>query len=214
MRKYLTIALFLTTSFLLAPVAQAEYFGMVNGRGGDLRSMSDLSIEAGFVTGDFGPSSYDLLGMRVNYRIIPGLLIYGDLGRSDVSSFYDGNALGFGMYYQLQNLIPGLHSSIRGGIHRAELSGVVSGFEFRQDLEVISAEFLISGQKPITESGLGWYANAGISRLDNLRSRGSDVEPSLGGGMFLPVGGLGEVFFGADYINEITIGGGFRFSIL
>ena len=207
MRKLLLSAVLLMSSLLCVQSAHAEYFGMLNGRGGDLRNLSDFSIEAGFVTGDYGNSSYDLIGARLNYRIIPGLIAYADLGKTDVSRFYDGNSIGFGAFYQLQNLIPNLDVSIKGSYHKLDLSG----FGYSEDLDALSFELVISGKEPITPNGLAWYANTGIHRLGSSRVSTS-TEPGIGAGMLLPLG-PGEVFFGADFIDEILFGAGFRFNI-
>jgi len=212
MRNKICMIFVLCSSVLFAPIAQAEFFGLLNGRSGDLRTMPDISIDAGYITGDYGIRGYDMLGARVNYRFVPGMIGYVDFGKSDVG-LLDGTTLGVGLYYQLQNLIPGVHSSIKGSIHRASLSGTFSTF-FRidQDIDIISAEFLVGGMQPLMDNGLAWYANAGIHRLDSVGFGGSDTEPGVGAGITLPVG-PGVAYFGADFIDEMMFGGGFRFKI-
>lgn len=207
MRKMLFGAVLLISCLVGVQSAHAEYFGLINGRAGDLRDMPNISIDGGFMTGDYGASSYDLIGVRLNYRVIPGLLAYADLGKSDISRFYDGTNIGFGVFYQLQDLIPGLDVALKGSYHKVDLGG----FAYSEDLDAFSFELITSSKEPIAANGLSWYANAGLHRLGSSRV-GTATELGIGAGMFLPLG-PGEVFFGADFIDEILFGAGFRFHI-
>lgn len=207
MRKMLFGAVLLISGLVGVQNAHAEYFGLLNGRGGDLRDMPDISIDGGYITGDYGASSYDLIGARLNYRVIPGLIAYADLGKSDISRFYDGTAFGFGIFYQLQDLIPSLDVAIKGSYHKLDLGG----FGYSEDLNSLSVELVISGKEPIMANGLAWYANTGLHRLGSSRVS-TATELGIGAGMLLPLG-PGELFFGADFIDEIQFGIGFRFHI-
>lgn len=213
MRKTVSVVLFLIANLSFVSAANAEYFGMLNGRGGDLRNLSDLSVEGGIITGDLGDASYDLIGARVNYRLMPGLILYGDFGITDVGEA-DGNAIGLGAYYQLQDLISDMHTSVRASFHQADVEGTAATafgtFSVEADFDILSVEFLISGQQPIMDNGMMWYGNASINRLDNGRT--SDTEPGFGGGVYLPLG-PGEAYAGVDWIDELMFGVGYRFSL-
>lgn len=198
MRRLLPL---LVTVFLVTvqTTASAEPYALINGRSANLSTQSDLSIEGGFVTGDYGIVNYDHFGMRINYRIVPGLIAFADLGRTETGYFFgsaDGTSLGLGVFYQLRDLISFADSSAKVSFHK--ISGDI-------DETTFSVELLISGLEPLTDSGLNWYANTGIHRADS-------TDLGLGGGIFMPLG-PGELFVGADHIDDITFGVGFRYSI-
>ena len=77
-------------------------------------------------------------------------------------------------------------------------------------------EALISGREPIADNGLMWYANIGLHRLTadvgGAFGGGSDTdnEFGFGGGVILPMG-VGEVYAGADLIDELQFGVGYRY---
>ncbi|MBX2823242.1 MAG: hypothetical protein KTR33_00845 [Gammaproteobacteria bacterium] len=188
----------------------AEYTGLLHGRSGDLTKLSDLSVEFGFVTGDFsvpggGDADYDHLGLRVNYRVSPGIIATFDIGKTDIGTT-DGNPFGFGLYYQLQDLISNMDAALRGSFHTGELEAGRAEF----DIDVIDIELLVSGREPLGANGLEWYGNVGLQRL-KVESE-SDTELTLGGGLILPVG-AGEGFFGIEHAGDITFGVGFRYNI-
>lgn len=207
MRRFL-VMLVTVGAALTAGSTHAEVFGLLNGRSANLSTMPDLSVEGGFVTGDFGRGTYDHIGFRVNYRIMPGLVLYADLGQSESgyrytfgSSSADGTAFGLGAYYQLRDLIPNFDASIKGSFHK--VGGDLDG-------DAISIELLISPVEPLTEAGLNWYANAGIHRFGGDIVSGTD--PGIGGGITMPLG-PGELIAGADFIDDISFGIGFRYAI-
>lgn len=184
--------------------ATAEVYGLMNGRSANLSTLDDLSVEGGFITGDQRFGNYDHFGARVNYRLVPGLMIYGDLGISEYGFRFggssDGAAFGLGVFYQLRDLFSFADSSAKVSYHK--VGGDI-------DQNAIVVELLISGLDPITDSGLNWYANTGIHRFSG---NGSDTELGIGGGVFMPLG-PGEIYAGADFIDEIIFGLGFRYSI-
>ncbi len=211
MQKNCLKAVIFAAMLVCAQCAQAEYFGLMNGRTADLRDMSDMSVDVGIMNGDFFDADYDLIGARFNYRLVPGLIGYAGLGLTDIDQF-DGTSIGFGIYYQLQDLIASLDSSIKASYHTLDVSR--SGFR-DVDLSGISVELLVSGKEPISDNGLSWYASAGIHRLSRKTSGFSgdtDTEPGFGGGILLPVG-PGTVFAGLEHIDEVVLGVGFRFDI-
>lgn len=198
MRRLLPLLVAVFMAAAHTPVS-AEPYALVNGRSANLSTMSDLTIEGGFVTGDYGVFNYDHFGLRVNYRLVPGLIAFVDLGRTETGYFFgsaDGTSLGLGAFYQLRDLIPFADSSAKVSFHK--VSGDI-------DESTFSVELLISGLEPLTDSGLNWYANTGIHRAGS-------TDLGLGGGIFMPLG-PGELFVGADHIDDITFGVGFRYSI-
>lgn len=212
MRKYLYAIVLLITSTTLSHLAHAEFLGLPNGRSANLTKMADLSIEGGFVTGDLEGADYDHFGARVNYRVTPGLILFGDVGKSDIGNIVgvdiDATSLGFGVFYQLQDLITNIDATAKAGYHTAEFGGsrIVGDLE----LNVLAAELLLSGIEPLSSNGLGWYANVGIHRFSG--DFDSDTELGIGGGLTLPVG-PGEAYFGLDHVDETTFGFGFRYNV-
>lgn len=190
----------------LAGPAQAEYFGLPNGRAADLSTLPDTSVEAGFVTGDVGEAEYQHIGARVNYRLDPQIMLYGDVGQSEIEDA-DGTTFGIGAYYQTEGIFPSIDFTVKGSFHLGELK---DDADF--DVDAISFEGLFSGQDPIGESDLRWYANVGIHRLaiDAPGSDDSETDIGFGGGVFTSVGS-GQLYGGIDLIDEITFGVGYRY---
>jgi len=206
----LAIAGSLLLGGLFSTQLHAEYTGLMHGRSADLTKLSDLSVEVGFVTGDFpapggGDADYDHLGLRLNYRVTPGIIATFDIGNSDIGDF-DGSPFGIGLYYQLQDLITNYDTSLRGAFH----TGDVSSGNFDVDIDVLDIELLISGREPLGANGLEWYGNVGLQRLE--ADSESETELTFGGGLILPVGS-GEGYFGVEQAGELTFGVGFRYNI-
>jgi hypothetical protein len=193
-----------------ATTVQAEYLGLLSGRSANPDNMTDLSVELGFMTGDLGAADYQNIGARVNYRVSPELVVFGDVGISEFGQA-DGTPFGLGAIYFLSNQritenfdIAGKASYHTGDFDFAGFSGDISG---------LSLEVLVSGQEPISANGTGWYANAGIHRLSvDFGGSDSSTEIGLGGGLILPVG-PGEAYAGIDYIDEMVLGIGFRYFV-
>lgn len=209
LRKTL-VAAAIALSFFAATV-QAEYLGLLSGRSANPGSLTDLSIELGFVTGDLGDADYQNIGARFNYRLTPEFVVFGDVGISEFGAT-DGTPFGLGAIYFLSNQrisdtldIAGKASYHVGDFSFSESSGDISG---------LSLEILISGQEPINANGLGWYANVGIHRLsvDFGFVNDASTELGLGGGLILPVG-PGEAYAGIDLIDEATFGIGIRYFV-
>ena len=186
-------------------VSQAEVLGLLNGRTADLTRLPDVSIEGGAIFGD-----YSNIGARVNYRLSPGLILFGDFGMAEFDAGFgsgsDGTAFGFGVFYALEGLFENMDSAVKGSYHTSEQE--ISIFEF--DVDVLAIEFLVSGLTPLSSNGMMWYANAGINRLDSDSSAIDSTELLLGGGVVLPLG-PGEAYAGIDLVDEIGFGAGFRY---
>lgn len=199
--------LLLATAILLASIApaQAEYFGLPNGRSALLSTAPDLSVEGGFASGDIGNGDYDHFGLRVNYRVTPGIIAFADIGKGDIGAF-SGTPFGVGFFYQLQDLISNYDSSLKFSYHDGS-------FEFQNvdiNYDAIALELLVSGREAFTDSGMTWYANVGFHRLSAGSS--TDNELGFGGGVILPVPN-GEAYFGLDIIDGTSFGLGYRYFI-
>ena len=202
--------------------AQAEYLGPINGRSANPGNLPPLSVEGNFASSDF----YQFIGGRVNYRVSPELVVFGDLGLIEIGpGFSDADGLGFGLgaYFYLANqqILPQLDIAAKGSYHFGQvefdgitgvnpITGAVTTGGVDLDVSNISLEVLVSGKEPLTANGLGWYANAGIQIAGG--DGPDDTEILLGGGAYLPLG-PGEAYGGIDLIDELTIGIGYRFFI-
>lgn len=193
-------ALLLAGGMLLSSVASAEVTGAANGRTADLTRMPDLSLDLHFNTGD----DYQNIGLRVNYRLSPGIILFGDIGQGEFDPL-SGTPIGFGVFYGLEGIFENIDAAAKVSYHLGDYDGL--------DVNVLALEFLISGLEPIASNGLMWYANAGIHRLDFDASgfgSSSDTELGFGGGVVLPVSN-GEAFAGIDIIDETLFGIGYRY---
>lgn len=197
--KFLAGLMLVVTTGFLSGTASAEYLGFPNGRTADFSHMPKLSVEGGFATGDFIDIDYQNIGLRVNYRLSPGLMVVGDLGMSEIG-LVDATALGINVFYSLEGLFENMNSAVKGGFHKADFDVL--------DIDGLSLEFLISGLSPISSSGLNWYANVGLHRLeiDGV----DDSEFGIGGGLVLPAS-TGEAYVGIDMIDDIVFGLGYRY---
>lgn len=212
-----SLAAFAVASTLLACHAHAEFLGLPNGRSANPDNQSELSAELGFVTGDMGSADYQNIGARLNYRVSPEVVLFGDLGASEYGDA-DGTPVGVGVIYHLsrQRISDKLDISAKASYHKGEYK--VSGV--RIDLSGLSFEAIISGRTPLAANGLGWYGNFGIHRLNSdtrvnrtlVGSSDSSTEIGVGGGLVLPTG-TGEAYAGVDLIDELTFGIGFRYFI-
>ncbi len=195
---------------MTSSLAQAEYLGLLSGRSANPGALTDLSVELGLVTGDLGPADYQNIAARVNYRIAPEIVIFGDVGTSEFGDS-DGTPFGLGVLYHLskQRISPAIDIAAKASYHRGEYEiGSLEG-----DLSGLSLEVLISGQEPLSAAGLGWYANTGIHRLrSTLIFDDTDTELGVGAGLILPAG-PGEAYAGFDFIDEMSLGIGFRYFV-
>ena len=216
------LALVATLAALGTTAAHAEFFGLPNGRSANPGNLPPLSVEGSFNTG----GDYQHIGARVNYQVSPELVVFGDVGQSafdlGFGSDADGLSFGIGAFFFLANqqILPQFDIAVKGSFHTASLEsdvdgvvvpgfGVVGGGSADVDGTNISLEALISSQEPLSANGLGWYANGGINILGGDFD---DTEILLGGGVTLPLG-PGEIYGGADLIDDIIFGVGFRYFV-
>lgn len=194
MRKPILALTLLLTLFGSSITAHAGYLGLPNGRTADLTRLPDLSIEAGFVTGDFSDVDYQNLGLRLNYRLSPGLMLLADLGLVEIGSF-DETAVGLGVYYAMGGLLEDYDTALKFSYNTAD------------DFDVMALEMVVSGLNPISSSGLMWYGNLGLHRSDG---GDSDTDLGFGAGVVLPLES-GEAYLGVDMIGDLTFGIGYRY---
>jgi len=196
-RVLLSIAL---SVLMFSQVARAEYLGLLHGRSADVSRMADLSVDAGVVLAD----DYQLFGVRANWKLTPIFLVFGDVAFNEVGRS-DGIPFGIGAMYTLENLVQGADIGFKLSYHRGNFE---SG-PFKSEQSNIAFEFLASTQHGLGSAGnIDLYGNIGIQYLDI--NTVDDFEPSIGGGVIMPVG-PGEVFAGVDFVDGAMFGGGFRF---
>ena len=190
--------------------AQAEYFGLASGRTADLTLLPDVSVEAGVMIGDFFDDDYQYIGARINYRVDPTLMVYGDFGLNEVEDF-EGNTFGIGAFYIMDGIFEGSDFALKGSYHRGSTE---NDDDFEVDVDGISVEGVFSGREAFgANDNLRWYANIGIHRLSIDPERGDDdseTEFGFGGGVVVPAAS-GQFYVGLDLIDEMTFGGGFRY---
>lgn len=195
---------------LLVSNAQAEFFGLPNGRSANPANLSDLSVELGFMSGDLDVTDFQNIGARVNYRVSSEIVIIGDIGVSEFGRA-DGNPVGLGILYHLsrQRISQRVDIAAKASYHSGEYS--TGGIDI--DLSGLSLEALVSGRTPLASNGLNWYGNFGYHRLSvKAGNNDSTNEFGVGAGLVLPTG-AGEAYVGVDLIDETTFGLGFRYFV-
>jgi len=189
--------------------AQAEYFGLMSGRTADLSALPATSIEFGLTMGDIDEADYQHFGLRYNYRVDQGFMVYGDLGQTEVGRG-DGNSFGAGFFYVMDGLFEGTDFAVKGNLHRVKL-----GKKGYRDLRLkgLSLEGIFSGREPFgAKKNIHWYANVGMHRLssDAGGDDNTETEFGFGGGIVIP-SKSGQLFTGIDFIDELTFGAGYRY---
>ncbi len=183
----------------------AEYLGLLNGRSADPASYSPMSVEAGVVSGSLGGVDYQHFGIRLNSRVSSKVVVFGDVGNSQFGSS-EGTPFGLGMFIHLpdQRINEKLDMAFKASYHAA--SYTVAGRSL--NITGSSFELLVSG---LAEEGVGGYASVGFHRL-NVEFGGADAstEFGFGAGISVPLG-PGEAYAGFDFIDEVTLGVGFRY---
>ena len=187
--------------------ANAEYLGLVFGRSADPANQSELSMEAGVVSGQLGSVDFRYFGVRVNSRVAPNILVFGDFGSSEFGTA-DGRPYGLGALYHFnkQKFNPRLDIALVASYHSAGYS--IS--DERLSITALSMEVIISR---IATEGISGYVNFGYHQID-VKFGGLDARKELGfgAGVSLPLGS-GEAYGGFNFIDEITLGLGFRYFI-
>lgn len=177
--------------------AQAEYLGLPSGRTADMTRLPDLTVEAGIITGNIELADYLGTTARVNYRVDPGLFVFGDFGVAEIGT-EDGIALGAGVFYNIAGLLENFDTAAKASFHTGDFDVF--------DLNVFTLEMVISGFDSFIDTGLHWYANAGLHWLDG---GDSELELGIGAGLIYPLPS-GEIYGGVDMVDELTAGLGYR----
>ena len=204
-------AVFLAVAGFMCVPAHAEIAGMANGRSANTDQQAGLSVEGG---ANFGDISF--LGVRVNYKVTDDIVAFGDVGQTDINGA-DGFTFGGGAYYFFRDiaLLENTDFAVKASIHTGELDrgtytfgGLV--FDYGDtNITAVSVEAIVSGDQ-IGASSFGWYANAGIHRID-LDYR-VNTEPGIGAGVFRDLN-FGQFYAGFDFIDEISLSAGVRYFV-
>ena len=127
-RKSLRSLLILGVTLLLTSnTARAEFFGFANGRMADVKPASAISVELGFVSGEFAGSDYQNTGFRANYLLRDGLSVYLDLTDATVGRTED-TAYGVGVFYALGKVFDFAESvAIKGSLHNFKMGDYRAG---------------------------------------------------------------------------------------
>jgi len=113
---------FTLTAFCAWPVF-AEYFGTQNGRIARFDHQPPLSVEAGYSFGDFGQQEYKQTGVRINYLATDNALIFGDIGKSDISAD-EQTSYGVGVYYSVSDYVSMSNEiAIKLSYHQVDFAG-------------------------------------------------------------------------------------------
>lgn len=202
---------------LVSQVVSADILGVANGRAADFSASSQISVEGGLSIAD----ETTTLGARANFKLSDELVLFGDLGRVDFSGGgaddADGLALGIGGFYLLNKL--GLtdkaNLAFKGSFHRANVEFDNCRGNCDIDLGEFALELLASKSVNSETVGLSWYANVGVHLLSVEFPVGfddDDTELSFGGGITGNIP-LGEWYAGLDFIDDLTLRGGFRYNL-
>lgn len=224
----LAVATLLTLPF--AQQVHADVMGSVDGRSADLSTQADLSVE---VNANQFAKEFDWQGLRVNYKVNDGLVVFADaakLNASDVpidtiTANFEGQSFGGGFIYNVPELLSGYSTAVIASYHSGKMPDkedlTLGGQPTTFDLEVsaMTARLLISPEQPALDNGLNWYASLGYSKIEGgLKTRGADFEFEdltgfAGGvGIVMPFS-FGEGFLGFEsHDGENLMGGGIRYA--
>ena len=97
------LVIFGVASLLLfgSQLAQAEAFGLLNGRLADVSRAPKFSVDLGVVF----DSDFSQLGIRGNFKVSPQLLLYGNLSFADFDGGGDIIPFGIGALYTIEGLL-------------------------------------------------------------------------------------------------------------
>ena len=197
---------------LAAQPASADLLGLADGRSANLDNQAGLSVEGGITVGD----DFNFYGARVNYKVTPDILVFGEVGLLDPDFFDSGAGFGVGAFYQLRsiNVLENTDLGLKAAFHAASVD--TDGFGGNQDIDLTEfvVEVLLSGDKLLT-TNLGWYANTGLHFIGvDLGAFGDDddTEFGIGGGV---TGNLsvGEWYAGAETIDGLIFSAGYRYNL-
>jgi len=103
--------------------AHAEYFGSPIGRTAQFGSQPKMTVEATFSSGEFATADYQQIGLRLNYQYSRDVLLFGDLGSTELNSESD-TSLGFGAYYGIKlPVFDGADTAVKASYHQVDLGG-------------------------------------------------------------------------------------------
>jgi len=195
----------------MAGPLQADFFGLANGRTANMDNLANMSVEGGVNL----KSDFNTFGARLNYKLSPDLVLFGDLGQSNFGAA-SGFSYGVGAYFQLRNvtLLENTDFAVKGSYHGGNLTidgcdNNAFGVFFEEicdfNASELTIEALISGDQ-LGSTDFAWYANAGWHNFDY----GSEL--GFGGGI---VGNLsfGDWFAGIDVIDQFFLVAGVRYNI-
>jgi len=198
--KFLRSGIAALAMLFASQAAHAEIYGQIHGRSADVARMPDLSLDTGLSFGD----DYRVFGVRVNYKLTPIFLVYGDVGFAELGAA-DGVPIGIGAMYTLEGLLQSVDVGFKISYHRAS-------FKFRSadfTASNIALEALMSSQRGFGPNGnIDVYGNLGFQFFGG--DGPDETELSFGGGVIFPAG-PGEVFVGLDFVDDAVFGGGFRY---
>lgn len=188
-----------------ATPASADIAGMQHGRNVNLALAPKMSLEAGVYTGDMMDLEYQHIGARVNYKLDDSLLVYGDVGESGFNDF-DGLTFGVGAYYQLLDLLELADTAIHASYHMGEVERGRQGV----DINALLVDLVFSSREAFGPgASMNWYGSVGLSRFD--ADADDEIELALSGGVVAELsGGKGQVYGGLLYLDDASLGIGYR----
>lgn len=229
----------LTFSMFGSSALHAEYFGSLSGRTAKFTAQPKMTVEAAFASGGFVDSDYQQAGFRFNYQYSPKVVLFGDIGQSELNDSGDAS-FGFGGYYALSRpLLWSDNSAIKMSLHQVNFAkrpgqtncgadityidpwtGILiyipgactTGPDRGGKIRNIAVDLLISGtiRNPIISDRVDWYANGGIQMFDGDFT--DDTVLGIGSGVVFPLQST-EFYAGWEYADELFIGIGFRYFV-
>ncbi len=98
--------------------SHAEIFGSMTGRTAEYSAQPQLSLEATITNGEVFGSDFQQLGMRVNYKHTSRILVFGDIGKSELASESEVS-FGLGAFYSLEQSLLGINTAVKVSFHQA-----------------------------------------------------------------------------------------------
>ena len=227
----------------MAPAdAQAELFGLPSGRLADISRQHPVSVEAGFVKGEFAKQDYSQPSVRINYRLAEDLMLFGDAGQSEVGKSAS-TTFGFGALYQVKNVFSFTESiALKGSVHQFEFdssrlssncsgpSNVINPYDGSLSIDpgicsssassvnnkgkAIALEVLVSGNPISALKMQGYNSPSWYANAGFHTFDGVEIDSSFGfgGGLVLPLSNV-EAYVGLDIIDEAILGIGVRYAL-
>lgn len=188
--------------------AFADINGFLNGRSADPGAMPPLSIEVGVQDLGFATS----IGARFNFAMGSNVTGFANIASVDYDfSSVDGFSAGGGVFIFLPN--QRIWSAVDMAMKPTLNYFTVDGTGFERDIFTAGFEFVVTGKEPIAKTPLNWFANAGLAILvnDGTGDDDTDLEPIVGGGLYMNLG-PGQLYFGAEIFDrDFDPGVGYRF---